>query len=168
MQFELSAFETELEKMPFTRQARQIEAERHQADPMYAILTGQDARPIMECAFRYAFKKYSPDMERCALICEALSYLRSAAADHDIIVFNLLCIMHFERPVRMCIRDAIDVLHPGNLWGEQVHEHFDEFCAWLDTSIQNILSFPYNEENVVDMVVRSFVQAARSKYILND
>jgi hypothetical protein len=161
----------------FAKKAKQIHAERCDADLMYAILnepTREIKLPdgtriqlvdrILRAFTDITSKKNAPAYEQSVRIRSANAFLQSEAANATIKQFNILFLLHKEPEFVRVIQAGYIEAHPGNLWGPACHAHLDQFLAQLGVMIEMTLNWDYNELNIVD-TVRNFVVEANKYYM---
>lgn len=177
----MSYSKEELENMiatsNFWKKSQDIHARRCDADLMYALFFAPMRRitvegtemslvdRILNAFFVIISKKNSPSFDESRRIRDARAFLDSEQADVNIKVFNILMMLNREPELQDIIRSGFDVESKYNLWGQECNYHFSAFLAHLHQMVEATLNWNYNELNIVD-VVRNFVKAARSHYVM--
>jgi len=162
------------QESPYGQQAALVEEERCRGDLMYAILNQPDRilhqtkerliDRMLDIAFDLVSKKNSPEFEKSRMVRESLAFLKLECADSNIKLFNFLFVLCKETEIQDMVRDGYDLDHPGNMWGRQAPDHFDDFIKALAPMIQTTLDWPCSEINIKS-IVTNFVQTTIKKYV---
>ena len=178
-----------MEKRGFLGQPEQLKVEddRCEADIMYRLHWrpydqlervdyGHPDRPvvghiavidrILEALIEIMQHKYGKDLREARMIRDAHEYLLSDRANHRIKLFYIYFVMHREEEACELVREFFDPQHPGNLWGDQVYNHFDAFMLFVDDCVQKTLDFPASESNI-NAIVTDMVMATKTEWLLH-
>jgi hypothetical protein len=164
----------------------QVEVDRCEADPIYCIqwcpytlieqidyddptepVTGHVCMIdlILSGCIEIVQHKYGTALLESRMIRESHAFLQSKNATHHDKLFFIYFVLKKEATACELIRDLFVVDHEGNLWGDDVYEHFNTFMLHIDACVEKTIRFPCSEANIQD-VIYNFVFSSKTEYLL--